>query len=240
MADTPQPQALLEDLTDPSAIISEGDGNNEEDTAAANVQCSGRLQRGISSAVMDKEAQLSPAISTGPPERPTHTVRRAGDSMAARLGLSVVHRSAPRSVVDAPQLPALLEDLTDPSATISEGDGNNEEDTAAANVQRSGRLQRGISSAVMDEEAQFSPAISTGPPERSTHTVRHAGDSMVRRIGLSVEHRSAPRRAVDTPQLQALPEDLADPSATISEGEGNNEEDRAPCPTSRNEPLAKR
>ena len=133
-----------------------------------------------------------------------------------------------------------FEDLTDPSATISEGDGNNEEDAAAANVQRSGRLERGISSAVMDEEAQFSPAISTGPPERPTHTIRHAGDSMVRRIGLSVEHRSAPGRAVDTPQLQALVEDLADPSATISEGEGNNEEDMAPCLASRNEPPAKR
>ena len=92
----------------------------------------------------------------------------------------------------------------------------------------------------MDQEAQFSPAISTRPPERPTHTIQHAEDSMDRQIGLSVEHRIAPRRAVDTPQLQALPEDLADPSATIFEGEGNNEEDKAPCPTSRNEPQAKR
>ena len=38
-----------------------------------------------------------------------------------------MHRSHPRRVVDAPQLQALLEDLTDPLATISEGDGNSEE-----------------------------------------------------------------------------------------------------------------
>ena len=56
------------------------------------------------------------------------------DSMAAQLGLSVVHRSDPRSVVDAPQLPALLEDRTNPSATISKGDGSNEEDTTVVNV----------------------------------------------------------------------------------------------------------
>ena len=74
--------------------------------------------------MLDEEAQLSPAVSTGPPQRPTQTARHAVDSMAARLGLSVVHRSGPGSVVDALQLPALLEDLTDPSATTSEGDGN--------------------------------------------------------------------------------------------------------------------
>ena len=44
----------------------------------------------------------------------------------------------------------------------------------------------------------------------------------------------------DTSQLQALPEDLADSSATISEGDGNSEEDRAECPTSCNEPATKR
>ena len=37
MADTPQLQALLEDLTYPLAPIFEKDGNNEEDTAVANV-----------------------------------------------------------------------------------------------------------------------------------------------------------------------------------------------------------
>ena len=56
-------------------------------------------------------------------------------------------------MVDAPQLPALLEDPTNPSATIFEGDGNNEEDTTTANVQCSGRLERGISRVVMDKEA---------------------------------------------------------------------------------------
>ena len=56
-------------------------------------------------------------------------------------------------MVDAPQLRALLENPTDPSATIFEGDGNNEEDTIAANVQHSGCLERGISRVVMDKEA---------------------------------------------------------------------------------------
>ena len=65
-------------------------------------------------------------------------------------------------------------------------------------------------------------------------------DSMAARLGLPVGHRSDPRSMVNAPQLPALLEDLTDPSATISEGEGNNEEDRAPCPTSRNEPPAKR
>ena len=92
----------------------------------------------------------------------------------------------------------------------------------------------------MDEEAQFSTTISIGPPERPMHTVGHAGDSMVRRIGPSIEHKSALRWAVDTPHLEALLEDLADPSTTISKGEGNNEEDRVQYPTSENEPLAKR
>ena len=58
------------------------------------------------------------------------------DSMAGRIGLSVMGISGPKRVADTPQLQALLEDLTDPSATISEGDGNIEEDTAVANVQR--------------------------------------------------------------------------------------------------------
>ena len=63
---------------------------------------------------------------------------------------------------------------------------------------------------------------------------------MVRQIGLSFIYRSAPRRAIDAPQLQELLEDLVDPSATISEGHGNREEDRVVCPTSTNEPISKR
>ena len=114
---------MLEDLTDPSATISEGDGNIEEDTAAANVQCSGQLERGISSAVLDEEEQLSPIVSTGPPQKPTQTVGCAVDSMAARTGLPILCRLDPRRLVDAPELQALLEDLTDPSATIAEGMG---------------------------------------------------------------------------------------------------------------------
>ena len=81
MADTPQLQASLEDLTNPSATISKGDGNIEEDTAAANVHHSGRLERGISSVVLAEEGQLSPKVSTGPPQRLTQTVGRAVDSM---------------------------------------------------------------------------------------------------------------------------------------------------------------
>ena len=60
------------------------------------------------------------------------------------MGLSVMGRSGPKRLADTPQLQALLEDLTDPPAKISEGDGNIEEDTAAANVQRSGQLERGL------------------------------------------------------------------------------------------------
>ena len=56
MADTLQLHASLEDLIDPSATISEGDTNIEEDIVAANVQCSGCLERGISSAAIDEEA----------------------------------------------------------------------------------------------------------------------------------------------------------------------------------------
>ena len=84
--------------------------------------------------MLDEEAELSPIVSTGPPQRPTQTAGCAVDSMAARTGLLVLRRSDPRRLVDAPQLQALLEDLTDPSATISEGDGNSEEDTSTANV----------------------------------------------------------------------------------------------------------
>ena len=106
--------------------------------------------------MLDEEEQLSPIVTTRPPQKPTQTAGCAVDSMAARTGLPVLCRSDPRRLVDAPQLQALLEVLTDPSATISEGDGNSKEETAAANVQRTGDLARGISSAAMDEEAQFS------------------------------------------------------------------------------------
>ena len=92
----------------------------------------------------------------------------------------------------------------------------------------------------MNEEAQISPSVTSEPPERPTQTAGHAGDSMVRQLGLSVVRRSAPRRVADTSQLQALPEDLADSSATISEGDGNSEEDRAECLTSCDEPATKR
>ena len=182
-------------------------------------------KRGIGSAVLDEVAHLSPVVRRETPQRPTQTAKRAVDSMAARTGLLVLRRSDPRRLVDAPQLQALLEDLTDPSATISEGDGNIEEDTAAANVQCSGQLERGISSAVLDEEAELSPIVSTGPPQRPTQTAGCAVDSMAARTGLLVLRRSDPRRLVDAPQLQALLEDLTDPSATIAEGDGNSEED---------------
>ena len=205
----------------------------------SNVQRSRCLGKGMSSAVMNEEAQNSPAVSTGPPERPTQTAGRAADSLVRQIGPSVVRRSGPRRVADTPQLQALLEDLADPSATISEGEGDSEEDTAAANVQRSRCLGKGMSSAVMDEEAQNSPAVSTGPPERPTQTAGRAADSLVRRIGPSVVHRSGPRRVADTPQLQALLEDLADPSATISEGEGDSEEDTAAANVQRSRCLGK-
>ena len=96
-----------------------------------------------------------------------------------------------------------------------------------SNVQHNGCFERGIGNAVVDEEVKISPAVSIGPLERPTQTAGCAADSLVRRIGQSVVHRSGPRKVADTPQLQALLEDLADPSATISEGDGNSEEDRA-------------
>ena len=98
----------------------------------SNVQRAGCSRRGISSAVLDEEAQLSPIVRTGPPERPPQTAGHSVDSMAGRIGLSVLHRSAPRRVSGTPQLQALLEDLTDPSATIHERDRNSEEETAVA------------------------------------------------------------------------------------------------------------
>ena len=68
-------------------------------------------------------------------------------------------------------------------------------------VRRSGHSRSGISWAVMGEEAQLSPAVSTGPPERPRQTAGRAADSMVTRIGPSVVRRSVPRRVVDTPWL---------------------------------------
>ena len=118
--------------------------------------------------MLDEEEQLCPIVSTGPPQKPTQVAGCTVDSLAAQTGVPVLCRSDPRRLFDAPQLQALLEDLTDPSATISEGDGNFEEDTAAANVQCSGQLERGISSAVLDEEEQFCPIVSTGPPQKPT------------------------------------------------------------------------
>ena len=84
--------------------------------------------------MLDEVAHLSPVVRIGTPQRPTQTTGCAVASMAGRIGLSVMGRSGPKSVADTPQLQALLEDLTDPSTRISEGDGNIEEDTAAANV----------------------------------------------------------------------------------------------------------
>ena len=189
---------------------SEGQALLAVNAGQANVQCIGRSRRGISSVVLDEETQLSPVARTGPPERLTQAAGQSVDSMARRIGLSVLHRSAPRRMAGTPQLQAPLEDLTDPSATVYEGDWNSKRKTVVANVQRTGRLGRGISSAVMNEEAQLSPAVSTEPPQRPTQTTGHAGDSMVRRVGVSIVRRSAPRRVTDTPQLQTLLEDLAD------------------------------
>ena len=100
----------------------------------SNVQRSGRSKRGISNAVMNEKAQLSPVVSTGPPQRPTHTTGHARDSIAAQIGLSVVRRSGSRRVADTSQLQALLEYLTNRSATISKGNENSKEDIATANV----------------------------------------------------------------------------------------------------------
>ena len=64
------------------------------------------------------------------------TTRQFVDSMVGRIGVSVLHRSTPRRVTGAPQLQALLKDLTDPSATVYEGDGSSRKETTVANVQR--------------------------------------------------------------------------------------------------------
>lgn len=72
--------------------------------------------------------------------------------MAGWIGLSIVHILAPRWVANKPQQQALLENLTYPSRTISEGDGNNKDDTTATNIHSTRYLGRGFSSVVMDEE----------------------------------------------------------------------------------------
>ena len=177
--------------------------------------------------MLDEVAHLSPVVRIGTPQRTTQTTGRVVDSVAGRIGLSVMGRLDPKRVADTPQLQALLEDLIDPSATISEGDGNIEEDTAMANVQCSGQLERWISSAVLDEEEQLCPIVNTGPPQKPTQVAGCTVDSMATRIGLPILCRSDPRRLVHAPQLQALLEDLINPSAKISEGDGNSEEHTA-------------
>lgn len=85
------------------------------------------------------------------------------DSMARRMGLSIVYRSVLRRMTDTTYLQALLQDLLDPSTTIYKGGGNNKKDIVAANLQRIRHLGRGISSLVMDENAQLSTTDSRGP-----------------------------------------------------------------------------
>ena len=55
----------------------------------SNVQRTRHSKRGINSAVLDEEAQLSPVVRTSSPERPPQTARHSADSMAGRIGLSV-------------------------------------------------------------------------------------------------------------------------------------------------------
>ena len=62
----------------------------------SNVQHSGRARRGISNAVLDEVAQLSPVFRTGTPQRPTQTARHTVDSLAGRIGLSIMGRSGPK------------------------------------------------------------------------------------------------------------------------------------------------
>ena len=76
-------------------------------------------------------------------------------SISGRIGLSVMGRSGPKRVANTPQLQALLEDLTNPSATIYEADENIEEDTAVANVQRSGQLERGLAALCWMRRSNF-------------------------------------------------------------------------------------
>ena len=113
---------------------SQGQALHAVNAGQSNVQHTGHSIRGISSVVMDEETQLSPAVSTGPRERPTQTVGRAANSIVRRFGPSVGRRSIPRRVADTPRVQALLEDLADPLETISKGNRNSELDTTAANV----------------------------------------------------------------------------------------------------------
>ena len=62
----------------------------------SHVQCSGCATRGIGSAVLDEMAHLFPVVRIGTPQRPTQTARRAVDSMAGQIGLSVMGRSGPK------------------------------------------------------------------------------------------------------------------------------------------------
>ena len=64
----------------------------------SNVHHTGYSRRGISSSVLDEEAQLSLVVRMGPLERPIQTARHSLDSMAGQIGLSVLHRSAPKRV----------------------------------------------------------------------------------------------------------------------------------------------
>ena len=68
----------------------------------SNFQRSGRSRKGISSAVLDEETQLSPVVSSRSRQRSTQTVGRPVDSVAGRIGLFVVRRLGPRSMVDIP------------------------------------------------------------------------------------------------------------------------------------------
>ena len=54
---------------------------------------------------------------------------------------------------------------------------------------------------MVDEEAQLSLADDTRPLQRFTHAIGHAGNSLVRQIGLFFVHISAPKRVVDASQL---------------------------------------
>ena len=67
----------------------------------------------------------------------------ATDSMARRIGPSVVHRIVPRRVADTSYMQALLEDLANPSIKEFERDRISKEITAEVNLQRSGNLGKG-------------------------------------------------------------------------------------------------
>ena len=68
----------------------------------SNVWCSGCARRGIGSTVLDEVAHLSPVVRIGTPHRSTQTAVRAVDSMAGRIGLSIMGRSGPKRVADTP------------------------------------------------------------------------------------------------------------------------------------------